>query len=231
MVSIVFAGLSLLGDLAGDDLRWAAVLAALGLLVYQVTLPDEIGDLDRVLLTRAAFGDTTIGARLKDARVLWVFAPSAVNLLTPTTADDLRRTVFARPDGVVQIAVLDPSAPAAVALAARQLDDNTDYPAHELTAALDTTVARLTVIAGWNTPGGLDLRFAAFNPGISLVAIDPHDKDGVVIVEFHGVHNESDVSRMHLELRRRMSEHWYDYWIDQFEHLWAAARPSTDPAQ
>jgi hypothetical protein len=229
LVTVVFAALSLLGDLAGDDLRWAAALAALGLLVYQVTLPDEIGDIDRILQTRVAFDDMTFGARIRHAKVLWIFGPSAVHLLSPTTAGDLRRTVLSRPDGSVRIAVLDPLEQTAVELAARQLDDKIDFPVHQLPEALDVTVARLGLIDSWDTPGEFEYRFAAFNPGFSLVAVDPQEKDGVVIVEFHGFHNESDVSRMHLELRRRMSEHWYDYWLDQFEHIWASARSPAEP--
>jgi hypothetical protein len=228
-VTLVFAVLSLLGDLAGENLRWAAVLAALGLLVYQMTVPDESRDVDHVLLSRVAFEDVSFESRLKHAKVLWLFAPSGANLLTPARAGELRRTILARPDGVVRIAVLDPLEQAAVDLAAHQLDDAVEYPTHTLAEALAGTVARLDLIASWQHAGQFEARFAAFNPGFSIVAIDPHDKDGTVIVEFHGSHNESEVDRMHVELRRRMSEHWYDYWTDQFEHLWDAGRRSTHP--
>jgi hypothetical protein len=228
-VTLCFAVLSLLGDLAGENLRWAAVLAALGLLVYQVTVPDQSNDVDHVLLSRVAFDDVSFESRLKDAKVLWLFAPSGANLLTPARAGELRRTVLARPDGVVRIAVLDPLEQVAVDLAARQLDDAVDYPTQELADALAGTIARTELIASWHPAGRFDVRFAAFNPGFSIVAIDPYDKDGTVIVEFHGFHNDSEADRMHIELRRRMSEHWYDYWTDQFEHLWNAARPSARP--
>jgi hypothetical protein len=76
--------------------------------------------------------------------------------------------------------------------------------------------------------GRFEHRFAAYNPGFSLVAIDPQAKHGVVIVEFHGFHNESTGSRMHLELRRQDSQHWFDYWADQFDHIWRSAREPDD---
>lgn len=226
--ALVFAALSVVGDLVSDDLRWTATLAALGLLVYRLADPVEVVDVDRVLQSRVAFGDVSFGSRIRNAREVWMYGPSMVNLLTAATTDDLRRTVLARPDGVLRIAVLDPGETAAVALATRQLDETADFQMEAMPDALGRTVARLEQIASWATHGQLERRFVPFNPGFSLIAIDPHTKDGVVIVEVHGIHNESDVDRMHVELDRRASEHWYDYWIDQFEHLWDIARPPVD---
>jgi hypothetical protein len=222
--AVVFAVLSLIGDLAGENLRWAATLAALGLLVYRLADPVEAVDVDRVLHTRSAFADVPFAGRIRNAEVLWVYGPSAVNLIT-ATMDDLRRTVLARPNGVVHIVVLDPDEKAAMALASRQLDERVEFPTQELPDALGRAMERLERLAGWKTRGRVEHRFAPFNPGFSLVAIDPRGKDGVVIVEFHGLHNESETDRMHIELTRRTSERWYDYWTDQFEHLWCIARP------
>jgi hypothetical protein len=227
-VSVVFAALSLVGDLVSDDLRWAAVLSALGLLIYRVADPVEVVDVDGVLHSRVSFEGVSLASRFKSAETVWIYGPSAINLLTAST-NDLRRTVLARPNGVVRVAVLDPDSTAAVALAASQLDDRVEFRVQELHGALARTVERLQLIAGWDTPGTLEHRFVPFNPGFSLVAIDPHGPNGVVIVELHGVHNESDDDRMHIELSRRTSEHWYDYWTDQFEHLWSLARPPTTP--
>ena len=229
-IAVVLAVLSLVGDVVSEDVRWATALAALGLLVYRETSPEEVSNLDAFLHSRVIFDDTTFGSRLRTAKAVWVFAPSAVNLLTGATADDLRRTVLAQPDGVVRIAVLDPKATAAVELAAQQLDGKVDFQVHDLPQALDSTLARLRSVSAWETQGSLEYRFAAFNPGFSLVAVDPYEKTGVLIVEFHGFHNESTASRMHIELRRSMSEHWYEYWIDQFEHLWDSSRPPGDAA-
>src|SRR5262249_20687079 len=149
--------------------RWSVLLAALALLVYQVTIPrDDEGRADRLLHSRVAFDDATIGSRFKTAKVVWVFAPSGVNLLTGATPDALRRTVLARQDGAVRVVVLDPDATEAVALAARQLDDADQHPIQNMRGGLATTVALLQSMAAWTTAGRFEYRLAPFNPGFSL---------------------------------------------------------------
>lgn len=231
-MAAVLAVLSLVGDFDSSRLRWSVALAALSLLVFRITLPEEGGPrVDDLLHGRAAFADVAFGSRLRSARVVWVLAPSAVNLLTAATADELRRTVLARPDGVVRIAVLDPSADAAVGLAARQLDDADEHPLQNLRDALRTTTTRLRSMAAWSVAGTFEYRFVPYNPGFSIVAIDPAARGGTLILELHGFRNESIGNRMHLELRRGMSERWYEYWVEQFEQAWAEARrPDPPPA-
>lgn len=229
MVSTVLAIESLVGDVVGDDLRWATVLTALGVLTYHVTVPGPSADLDDVLHNRTSFDETTIGSRLRGAREFWVLGPSVINLLTADTADALRKTVLNRQDGVVRMIVLDPTATEAIRMATRQLDDATEYAAEVLPRAVQATADRLERMTGWSMAGRFEYRFMAFNPGFSMVAIDPHGKGGLLIVEFHGAHNESTASRMHIELTRAASEPWYLYWRDQFEHVWQDARPPDAP--
>ncbi len=50
-------------------------------------------------------------------------------------------------------------------------------------------------------------------------------------VEFHGFHNQVTNTWMHIELTRAESEQWYGYWIEQFERIWQAARPSREPGE
>lgn len=227
--ALMLAVLSLVGDVVPEDLRWGVLFAALGLLVYEITVPDRAGSYDDLLNDRSAFDDTNFVSRLRGASRVWVFAPSAANLLSFGTVDDLRRNVLAKSDGLVRIAVLNPAATTAVELASRQLDDATDYPVQNLPDALKTTATRLQAMAQWSTPGLFEHRYVDYNPGFSLVAVDPHTRHGVVIVEIHGFHNESTGSRMHIQLRRRDSEHWFAYWVDQFESLWdSARRPDRD---
>jgi hypothetical protein len=137
--------------------------------------------------------------------------------------------VLGRGEGIVRVMVLDPSAETAITLAARQLDDSTAFRTVELPPAVQATAARLELMATWPVAGTFEYRYMPFSPGFSIVAIDPHGKDGLLIVEFHGVHNESTASRMHIELTRTASERWYVYWRDQFEHLWQDARPPATP--
>ena len=52
--------------------------------------------------------------------------------------------------------------------------------------------------SGWLASQGSDgfaYRLLDFNPGFSLVAIDPTASGGQVIVEFHGFHSESTNQR------------------------------------
>jgi hypothetical protein len=224
VASIALAVLSLFGDLVSDEVRWAVVLAALGLLTYQITLPDRPTDLDHVLHDRAAFDDVTLSSRWRGAREVWIFGPSVAYLLTAEAASHLRSHVLARQDGVVRVLVLDPEEQAAVELAGRQLDQATAFPIIDLAKALAATIGRLEMMARWDTQGAFEHRFAPFNPGFSVLAIDPYGKAGSLIVEFHGLHNEANASRMHIELTRAKSEHWFGYWRDQFEQLWDIAR-------
>jgi hypothetical protein len=222
-LTFLFAMLSIIGDVLPEDLRWAALFAGVGLLVYRMTLPSEAAAA-QPLLDRASFDDVPFISRLDRAREVWVFAPSAVNLLNPRTCHALRATVLARSDGVVRVVLLDPDQPDAVRLASRQLDDAVDYPIQQLRPALLTTLDQLRIMRSWPVAGSLAYRLLAFNPGFSLVVIDPGERHGKIIVEFHGFHNESTMSRMHIELSRAQNRHWYAYWIDQFDHIWQAAK-------
>jgi hypothetical protein len=226
--AVVLATLSLIGDLVGDELRWAVVFAALSLLTYQVALTPRSDDLDDLLHNRAAFDDVTFHSRLRRAQDVRIFAPSGVNLLSADTANHLRTEVLSRQEGLVRIVVLDPHEPEAVAITARQLDQSTEFAAVDLASGLATIVNRIEMMASWNVAGTFEYGFAPFNPGFSIVAINPYGKDGLLIVEIHGLRNEATASRMHLQLTRTSSERWFVYWRNQFEHLWQSARrPET----
>jgi hypothetical protein len=228
-LALIFAVLSVVGDFLPESLRWAALLAGVGLLVYQVTLPRVSAAADDLLHDRGSFDHAPFSARLERAREVWIFAPSAVNLLTPQTCDALRSKILARVDGVVRIVVLDPAQQDAVRLAARQLDDSIDYPVQMLGPSLGLTIERLRLMSAWQVQGSLEYRLLDFSPGFSLVAIDPGERGGTVIVEFHGFHNQATAGRMHMELTPAGSRHWYAYWVDQFDHIWQAARPQVEP--
>ncbi len=225
-MALVLAVLSVAGDVVSEQLRWAGLLAGVGLLVYRVTLPDSAtGAVDDVLNDRSDFEDRPLRSRLQGARELWVFAPSAVNLLSVQTCDVLRNTALRHPQGVLRVVVLDPADQTAVRLAVRQLDDSVDYPLQQFPASLSTTLGHLRLMSTWQVHGSFEYRLLDFNPGFSLVAIDPSAKHGTIIVEFHAFHNEATSSRMHLEITRQGSERWYSYWSDQFDHIWRAAVP------
>jgi hypothetical protein len=224
LIVFVFAVLSVASDILTDTARWAVLFIAVGVLVFRVTLPDHLeGSAEDVLKDRTAFENKPISARLRSASELWVFAPSAINLLAPQNCDTIRTTMLANPDGVVRVVVLDPAADTAVQFATRQLDDSLDFPSELFRSSLEATCRQLQRMAAWQERGSFEYRLADYSPGFSLVAIDPGARDGVVIVEFHGFHNQVTNTRMHIELTRAISDQWYTYWLTQFDRIWQAA--------
>jgi hypothetical protein len=225
LLAFVFAILSVTGDILPVNDRWTVLLVGVSVLVFRVTLPERSdGSADDVLKDRSAFDDKPFPAQLREAREVWVFAPSAINLLAPQNCDTIRATVLANPAGVARVVVLDPAAETAVAFATRQLDDPLDYPSAQLfRSSLEATVRQLRRMAGWQVPGSFEYRLGDYNPGFSLVAIDPSERHGVVIVEFHGFHNQATTSRMHIQLSRASSDQWFSYWLGQFDRIWQAA--------
>jgi hypothetical protein len=112
-----------------------------------------------------------------------------------------------------------------------------DYPSQLFRSSLEATVKQLQRMTAWQEHGSLEYRLADYNPGFSLVATDPGTRRGVVIVEFHGFHNQITNTRMHIELTSSTSDQWYTYWLSQFERIWQAAhipdadqREDTSPA-
>jgi hypothetical protein len=228
-VTLALAVLSLVPDIVPNQVRWAALLAGVGILVLRITIPDSApGSVDQLLSDRFAFDGHPVADRLKGAAEVWVFAPSAVNFLSAHNCELLRTCVLNKSDGIVRVVVLNSADDAAVGLATRQLDDSLDYPKQDFSDCLHATTRLLGAMASWQVRGSFDYRLLGYNPGFSLVAIDPAARDGVVIVEFHGFHNEATSSRMHIEIQRRQSDHWYAYWTEQFNRIWeGAAIPVT----
>lgn len=223
-VTLVLAVLSLVPSIVPDELRWAALLAGVGILVWRITIPERIaGTMDDLLNDRFAFDRLPLSERLRDAQEVCIFAPTAVNILSAHDCELLRTGVLSRPDGIVRVVVLDLQNESVVHLATRQLDDSLDYPIQDFRASLQVTMRQLGIMASWNVNGSFDYRILDYNPGFSLISVDPTSRKGHVIVEFHGFHNEATSSRMHIEISRQQSEHWYTYWTDQFSRIWDAS--------
>jgi hypothetical protein len=227
-VAFVLAVLSLIGDIVPDQVRWAVLLAGVGLLVLRGTIPESSQHtIDDILHDRFAFDENPLPDVLKNAKEIWIFAPTAVNLLSVHNCELLRTGILKKAGGVVRVVVLDPTEEAAVQIATRQLDDALDYPVQNFGSSLQTTLRLLHAVASWNLIGTFEYRVLTYNPGFSLVAIDPSARNGRVIVEFHGFHNEATSSRMHIEITRSQSGHWYEYWTEQFDRIWHAAHILT----
>jgi hypothetical protein len=228
-VAFGLAILSLVPDLIPDTLKWAAVLGGVGLLVLRITIPDTSpGNADDLLNDRFAFDKTPFASRVENASEVWIFAPTGINVLSLHNCELIRHKVLAKPDGMLRVVILNPSDEQAVQLAVHQLDDSLDYPAQDFRDSLATVERQLRGMRNWKVRGGFDYKLLDYNPGFSLVAIDPGSRNGRVIVEFHGFHNESTPSRMHIELTRQQSERWYEYWTEQFRRIWEAAASTTN---
>ncbi len=228
-VAFGLAIFSLVPDFVPDALKWAAVLGGVGLLVLRITIPDtRAGSVDELLNDRFAFDKTPFADRVEDASEVWIFAPTGINLLSAHNCELLRNKVLAKPDGMLRVVILNPSNEQAVQLTVRQLDDSLDYPVQDFRDSLAATERQLRAMHAWEVRGSFDYKLLDYNPGFSLVAVDPNSRKGHIIVEFHGFHNEATSSRMHIELTRQKSERWYGYWTEQFQHIWdAAAQPTS----
>lgn len=223
LASIVLAILSLVADIVPNNVRWAALLAGVSIIVLRISISEPPTSIDTLIGDRFAFDREPISDRLRTANEVWVFAPSAVNILSVQNCELLRTGPLSRSSGAVRVVVLNHNAQAAISLAIQQLDHSLDYPIQDFPESLDTTMRLLRSIGAWQTQGSFEYRLLSYSPGFSLVAINPGSRDGAIIVEFHGFHNESTSSRMHIEIGRRDSPRWYDYWIDQFSYIWASA--------
>jgi hypothetical protein len=199
------------------ELYQAATLACLGFLVLSTvrqraaqgfTIADVLRDRD----SYEGF------ARLLDgASELCFYAPSGVNVL-PQHLPDVKRWV--QGGGRARIVVHDPEAVTDGGVRA-QLDTNTDF--------LQDLERSLTALARHAIPEKLDYRLLPLNPGFSIVVVNPGQRSGRVIVELHGFQDAKIGDRMHLEIRRTESVHWFDYWAGRFEAMWLAARePGAD---
>jgi hypothetical protein len=162
-----------------------------------------------VLRSRDSYGP--FNELLDGATELWMYAPSGVNVLVRHAAD-IRRWLAG--GGWARIVVQDPSAGSLAALGT-QLDDSTDFR-----STLHTALTQLAKLAA---EGGIEYRVLGFNPGFSLVVVNPRGGSGRLILELHGFRDESIAERMHIEIRRSQSPHWFTYWAARFEAIWETA--------
>jgi len=179
---------------------------------------DAQAGLHTVLRDRDSFG--TFDQLLDGTTELCMYAPTGVNVLL-RHASDIKRWVAA--GGRARIVVQDPTSDVIDAVR-EQLDTNTDFDS-SLHAVL-RTLSRISPADGFR------LRLLRFSPGFSLVIVNPRSKAGHLILEFHGFQDDNITDRMHIEISRAASPHWFDYWSGRFEAIWTSARePDTETAE
>src|SRR5690348_15956176 len=81
-VAFTLAVISLIGDVVPDQLRWAALLAGVGILVLRVTTPEPAATIDMILMDRFKFDEHPLQDRIRNAKEVCIFAPSGVNILS-----------------------------------------------------------------------------------------------------------------------------------------------------
>lgn len=214
-VGLVLVVLDLIGQV-DMEVSLTVTVAALSLLVFKTTTPPQQAvDLDSVLLDRDDFGP--FREVVRGRRQVWIYGPSAINALR----EDIEHEVLSQ-GGEVRVILQDPDSPA-VDFLIDQLDTND--PRANLRRDLEASIRLLSHIADAAGPGRLEFRLLSYSPGFSMVVADPSSRDGLVIVEFLGFRYEHISQRMHIEIRKSESQHWFDHWVGQFQRMWDAALP------
>lgn len=224
---VVFAILTLAGDLPvalfgekmANQMTTSFILAALGLLVFNISIPkSNTSQLDDYLDDRSNLG--SLANRIQHATKLYIYAPSAANILNIENTEVIRKSIFSKKEGELRVIIQNPNKQDAVKILVDQLDNSLDFQVQYLADELQNTLKQFKRIQSWNVNGTFDFKLLDYSPGFSLVLIDPHKNNGQIIVEIHGLHNESTASRMNIVISKKESERWFNYWHRQFDRMW-----------
>ncbi len=209
---LVLIAVEFFGD-APEDLQLTALLMGVTLLVFNLTRRNRSHiDLDSVLKDRQSLPD--FREYIKGAQELYIYAPSAVNVLA--RSPDIEREILER-GGKLRVVLQDLNAKNNIAI----LQDQLDHMAKLLEADIERSVTILEQLKerGWD----VEYRFLQYSPGFSLVLINPDGRDGRAIVEFFGISNDQITDRMHISIEREESTYWLEYWERQFNIIWDKA--------
>ncbi len=214
-VALVLAILGVIGDVIPVTIQMAAILAALALLVFKSaeTHEREI-PLDEVLRDRQSYGK--FSDFIKGGAVLWVYGPSAVNVMS--SWPDIDREIMNR-GGEVRVILQDPTVQPSLDILHQQLDQDSYL--------LETDITRsISILTTLKKRGSkVDYRFLSYSPGFSMVIVDPDGRNGRAVIEFFGYSNQMITDRMHIEINRDQSNYWFEYWAKQFSNMWESAHP------
>jgi hypothetical protein len=192
-VALALAVLGLVDDAVPDSVKLAVILAALALLVFQTTKPQETSvDLDAVLKDRQSFG--SFRELIRGGKELWVYGPSVANVLR--NDPDIQREILDR-GGRVRVLMQNPHSPV-MSVMPRQYN-----AIHHLDDDIQASLKVLRGLAASLKTGTLEYGLIDHNPGFSLVVVDPDGADGRLVVEFHGYDTDRIIDRMHLDISRQ----------------------------
>lgn len=212
-IGVVLLFLDIIGnDFVTTDVKLTVMIAALVVLVFRSTKPEETEiDLDTVLLDRQSYGP--FREFITDARELFIFGPSAINVLRdPSWMDILER------GGKVKVIIQNPNETHTMNQLKQQLDQ-----IFNLENDIKQSVDILRRIRRMHEK--LEFRFIDYNPGFSMTVVDPDGRNGHLVIEFFGYQNPNIKSRMHINIARTQTAFWFEYWEAQFRTMWDRALP------
>ncbi len=204
-----------------ERLQMPVIIAALAYLVLRSTAPQEAQiDIDKVLGNRRHLNATPFGQFINGRRELCMFAPTGSTVFGDTLP--FKEGILDR-GGKITVILLDPNDTRYHALAQHQLD----YSGAEVEQDMRRTIRALDIL---KQHGNVQYGFIAFNPGFSLTIVDPDKSTGELVVEFHGYRNNHTGERMHIKIKRTESQVWFEYWLNQYKAIQAAAFSQADRA-
>lgn len=214
LVAVILAVIGVIDDVVPDSVKFATILAALALLIFQSTKPEKtVPDLDSVLLDRQSYG--SFREFISGAQVLWIYGPSAVNVLR--NASDIKTEVLDK-GGAVRVLLQDPESELGMKVLYQQLDK-----LYDLADDIKSSARILHSMQAW-APNRVEYGFLPYSPGFSLIIVDPDGKNGRLIIEFYGYQNELITERMHIVIERSQTQYWFEYWDRQYNVMWDSRR-------
>ena len=202
--------------LISDSIKLTALLAAVLLLLFRDTRPEEEEiEMDKVLLDRQAYGPYR--EFIAGGRVLWVYGPSSINVVRDGSFVD----AILETGGNVRILIQNPKNTASMEILTRQLDQ-----IYKLDSDITTSIDILRRMKQIHPK--LEYRFLDYSPGFSMSIVDPDGRNGHLVVEYFGYQNRNIKSRMHLNINRSQSAFWFEYWEHQYRQMWDEAKSDEE---
>ena len=216
LIGVALIVIDILGDVPAN-VQLTVIIAALVVLVFRSTAPlTQKTGLDDVLGNRNGF--RPFREFIRGGRTLWVYAPSAINIVRDPSP--IKEEVLDR-GGSLVVLLQNPAETTVI----ENLQNQLDIAAVDLRSDIQVSVEVLRKLKSRHDNAGYNIRygFLTYSPGFSLTIVDAERATGRLVVEFFGFQNEFIGSRMHIEITRQQSEYWFEYWVDQFQEMTKAA--------
>lgn len=226
-LAIVFAVMSLIGDQIPDEAKLSVLLAGVGVLVFNLTVPkSDVINIENNLTDRT--NRPSLESRLQDSEKVWVYGISASNLLASDNASVLWRHILSQPNKEFLVIIQNPNADCGLKIAEKQTTGAIAMEAGDTKAKILRSIEMLQHIENGNPSANFEYRFLDYSPGFSMLLIDPHKASGLIDVEFQGFRHKTRDERMLLRLKNHDSARWYKYWGDQYQSMWSASRTLSE---